>query len=68
MTPSRQFDDQADDLLSIPRAAQRLGVSTEKCYELVDDRRLGSIEGPRGERLVSCGAIAAWLAAHPNME
>jgi excisionase family DNA binding protein len=55
----------ADDLLSVKQAAQRIGISTEKCYDLVSSGRLRSVQGA-GQRLVPSEAIAAWLAAHPS--
>jgi hypothetical protein len=47
----------ARELLSVPEAARRLGMTTEACYELVFTRRLRTVVSPTGRRLVPVDAV-----------
>lgn len=52
------------ELLSIPEAARRLGLSTEAVFDLLIGQELVSAESSTGRRLVPASAVADWLAAH----
>jgi hypothetical protein len=54
-----------EDPVSVAEAARRLGISTEKAYELVFARQLDSTETPTGRRVVPIAAIARWRDTHP---
>jgi hypothetical protein len=46
-----------EQTISVTEAAQRLGITTTEAYELVFARRLRTIEGPTGRRLVPLDAL-----------
>lgn len=57
--------DEVDELLSVPEAARRIGLTTEATYDLLFTRQLPSVESTSGRRLVPADAISEWLVAHP---
>ncbi|HVM12805.1 MAG TPA: hypothetical protein VM287_00540 [Egibacteraceae bacterium] len=52
------MDDAMEQTISVTEAAQRLGITTAEAYELVFARRLRTVEGPTGRRLVPLEALA----------
>ena len=49
-----------DDVVSVPEAARRLGMTTAQAYDLVFTHQLKSVAAPSGRRLVPRSAIDEW--------
>jgi hypothetical protein len=52
------------ELLALPEAARRLGLTAEETSALIFTRQLRSVESPTGRRLVPIRAVDDWLASH----
>jgi hypothetical protein len=54
----------AEQTVSLPEAADLLGVATEDVFDLVFSGQLTSVEMPSGRRVVPRSAIERWKASH----
>lgn len=48
------------ETISVTEAAQRLGITPEEAYRLVFARKLRTVEGPTGRRLVPLEALTEY--------
>lgn len=52
--------------VSVTEAAQRLGITAEEAYRLVFARKLPTVAGPTGRRLVPVDAIEGFRESVPS--
>lgn len=49
--------DMAEQTISVPEAAERLGITTAEAYELAFARQLRTVKSPTGRRVVPLEAL-----------
>jgi excisionase family DNA binding protein len=54
-----------EPIMSVAKAAERLGVSVQDAYTLVFSKQLTSVEAPSGRRLIPVHVVEEWLKTHP---
>jgi excisionase family DNA binding protein len=50
----------SEQTISVPEAAERLGITTAEAYQLVFAGRLRTVESPTGRRIVSLDALEVY--------